>query len=248
MTLRLSKTFKIQGLGKMTKKQRAEAMKRIEDVAQADAGVIVDGVAERAGKDNKLSPKERAVAITFVKDTLNVSDKVAREIVRQIFPKNRISGAGFWSDVGNWFKGAAHTVLKAIPVVGPAANELWRSVETKTPYKWKSVLTDTAVGALPGGPLVKGAVNLALDKTGAKKAITQGLGVNTRSKKKQAVDKNQPKIDQYIEPKPKPRKRATCASASERGKIVSAVMKENPGMNLGQASKYVKEHGLWKRF
>ena len=119
--------------------------------------------------------------------------------------------------------------------MGPAANELWRSVETKTPYKWKSVLTDTAVGALPGGPLVSGAVNLALNKTGAKKAITQGLGVSTRSKK------------EYVEPAPKPRKRATCASASERGKIVSAVMKEHPGMKLGEASKYVKEHGLWKR-
>jgi hypothetical protein len=42
----------------------------------------------------------------------------------------------------------------------------------------------------------------------------------------------------------KPKKSKSTKEVA-RGTVVRAVMRENPGMSLGQASHYVKVHGLW---
>ena len=48
----------------------------------------------------------------------------------------------------------------------------------------------------------------------------------------------------YEEPQPVRRTRPACDSMARRGRLVSKLMRENPGMTLGNASKYIKEKNL----
>lgn len=96
----------------------------------------------------------------------------------------------------------------------------------------KKIMKETGLSMIDASKFIKQR-GLYKKKTGAGRTlnITRG-GARTRS----GV--------QYEEPAPVRRPRPACDAMARRGRLVSKLMRENPGMNLGQASGYIKQHNL----
>lgn len=208
--VRVTKNLKLVGLGRLPKKRRARAVTRTMDyvgVSDDDAEVIVDKVSDISGKDFKLTKKEMAKALKYVQTETGLNKKQATVLIERILAMDGVHGGNFWKWLGN----TAATVAGFIPGVGGVAKEAISSAVNGRAFNGKRAALDTAIGLLPGGSLVKGAVNGALALSGARKALGAG--------------------------KPKAKVPKTVAL---RGQLVSALMKKH-GISLPEASKLLKK-------
>lgn len=211
--VRVTKNLKLVGLGRLPKKRRQRAVTRTMDYTGAlpgAAGVIVDTVSDISGKDFKLTKAERAKALKYVQRHTMLNRKQSEVLVNKILSTKGVSAGNFWK----WLGHAAGTVAGFIPGLGGVAKEAINSAVDGRAFNGKRAALDTAIGLLPGGSLVKGAVNGVLSATGARKAI--GAGKKAKAKTK-AND---------------PRK--------VRGRVVSSLMKKH-NLSLPQASQLLKK-------
>jgi hypothetical protein len=125
-------------------------------------------------------------------------------------------GAGWWSDAWDTVKSVAKKVAK--PAITAGA----------------TMLGGPAAGALAAG--LATAVGLARPMPHSRSAAAHGAG---RFKKAYSAD-GEP-LD-YVPRKPK---RQVSAAVMERNGIVARVKREM-GLTLPEASRYVKEQGLWQ--
>lgn len=145
---------------------------------------------------------------------------------------SQLKGGISWNDVGNFFKPIGSAVLDvAAPVVGSYLG---------------GPMGATAATAIRKG--IKGATGVGLKRgrkagaksAGAKSAGAKSAGVGTYREQKVPKEPKAPK-----EPKEGGRRKSS-GKVNKRAEIVKSVMKDM-GLKMTDASKYVKEKGLYKK-
>ncbi|KAA0174404.1 hypothetical protein FNF27_04197 [Cafeteria roenbergensis] len=154
--------------------------------------------------------------------------------------RKTITGKGMYEDVRDWHRDASKYVQDTAEEMGEhlmtGAKNLKRHVGLGKPNPYamlvKKVMKQTGLSMIDASKLIKQR-GLYKKKMGAGRTLNiKRGGARTRS----GV--------QYEEPAPVRRPRPACDAMARRGRLVSKLMRENPGMNLGQASRYIKEHNL----
>ena len=271
-TLRVNKDLRIvQGSGKFTGKRKADAVRRVKKsgLSASQSSSVVSGVSAMTNKQFKLTPANRKKAIAFVMKETGLKHRESAKIVRLTVEHTKRVGGGFWDWLGKAARSVGQGLISFIPG-GGFINEGIDALADKRKYNWKKGAYDSALSALPVPGLAKVAGDFVLDKTGLKKKIIgKGRATGRHEIVKKVMEKTGMSMIeaskyvkqkglykpisggartrsgvQYEEPAPVRRPRPACDAMARRGRLVSKLMRENPGMNLGQASRYIKEHNL----
>lgn len=160
--------------------------------------------------------------------------------------KGKMTGGFSWSDVGNFLKPIASTALDALVPVASAYTGM-----------------PTAVSAVRGA--IKGATGVGLKRGRKGGAKTAGVGnykggrkpkmtpeekmfklEAIQQKKDSKKAEREAKKQAKLEAKSSKPKRVASAGAKKRAEIVKKVMKDM-NMKMIDASKYVKDKGLYKK-
>lgn len=258
--VRLTQDFKVLGLGKLPKRRRENAISMVAEYAGTnlhETGQMVDRIADIAGKDLKLTPKERKQAIEYVMRTWRLDKRQAGVIVRKTLEHVKIHGGKtFWETLADLGTG----LFKNIPIVGNAISEGISSLREKRAYDFnkavggkkpqRCVIVSRVMKSHPGmsvGEASKFVKDNGLYKPqggGKKVQITlpgssvprEGATAPRRSRR----IRGEPPVVVHKT------KQVPCDAMSRRGKLVKAIM-ELTGWPLVDASAYIKQNGLWSK-
>ena len=224
-------------------------------------------------KGGKLSKAERARAVVYVQAQTGMNKRAASKFVTQAFKKHRIIGGSFWDTLANIGKSVVGAIpgVGAFAKEGIDALQHHRAYDAGKAAK--EAVIDTAFSLIPGGNVVKGIakagvkhllrgkkrVNSGPSKTTAKlqslaeasaarkaaheKRLKGGCGTCPHCGGETTVSGGARRQESEPQQVRRPVK-SRCGGMSKRGKIVAGIMRET-GLSLPDASRYVKENGLY---